>query len=262
MIKRRCWTRALPTVVALTLVGCFGADVRAARAGGHGEQPPPVIEPPQSEPSQAAPSEDEQGPSSNTDSKSAREPGSREDEASFQDGEPDLSLEELHLDEPGQRAKALGELYDELGRAKNASDALPVTETIERIWHSSGSDTIDLLLSRAGSLVKGSDLDLAGQVLDAVVDLAPDNAEGFYQRAMLYFMQNDYQPALADLKRALVIDPQHYQALNGLGVLLQELGDKKGALEAFRKALQVNPFLDSARQRIEELSRSVEGQDI
>ena len=71
-----------------------------------------------------------------------------------------------------------------------------------------------------------------------------------------------HQPALADLKRALVIDPQHYQALNGLGVLLQELGDKKGALEAFRKALQVNPFLDSARQRIEELSRSVEGQDI
>jgi tetratricopeptide (TPR) repeat protein len=79
---------------------------------------------------------------------------------------------------------------------------------------------------------------------------------------MVHFMQQDYQAALADLKRGLVIDPRHYKALNGLGLVLEELDDKKGALEAFRKALEVNPFLDSARQRIEELFREVEGQDI
>jgi tetratricopeptide (TPR) repeat protein len=254
--------RALLTAVTLTLVGWFGAGVPAVSAGGHGEQPPQIVEPPQSEPSKAGPSLDEQGPSSNTDAKTAREHGSREHGTSPQGAEPELSLDDLHLEEPGQRAKALGELYDELGHAKNSADALPITETIEQIWHSSGSDTIDLLLSRADTFVKGSDLDLAGQVLDAVVELAPDNAEGFYQRAMLHFMQNDYQPALADLKRSLIIDPQHYQALNGLGVVLEELGDKKGALETFRRALKVNPFLDSAQERIEELSRSVEGQDI
>ena len=67
---------------------------------------------------------------------------------------------------------------------------------------------------------------------------------------------------MSDLKRALLLDPQHYKALYGLGNVLIELGDKKGALEAFRKALKVNPFLDSARQRVDELKREVEGQDI
>jgi tetratricopeptide (TPR) repeat protein len=245
------WAHVLLTVCVLTFVGCFDARVLPARAGAQDDAPQTGAAPSQSGTPQGQPSEDEEGPSSNADAKTERE-----------HGPPDLSLEELQLDEPGQRAKVLGELYDQLGHAKDAEDALPIAEAIEQIWRISGSDTIDLLLDRADTFVKGADLDMAAQVLDSVVELAPDDAEGWHQRAMVHFMQQDYQAALADLKRGLVIDPRHYKALNGLGLVLEELDDKKGALEAFRKALEVNPFLDSARQRIEELFREVEGQDI
>ena len=47
-----------------------------------------------------------------------------------------------------------------------------------------------------------------------------------------------------------------------MGVVLQATGAKKEALQAYRKALEVNPFLDDARQEVESLSRDVEGQDI
>ncbi len=249
-------------VFVLAFIGLVAPALHAACAGAPDEPTQPFAEEPQAAPSQAQPSPDEEGPSSNKDSKTARERGSGEDGTPPQGAPPNLSLEDLHLGEPGQRAKALGALYDELGRAKDAADALPITETIEQIWRLSGSDTVDLLLARADSFVKAADFDMAAQILDAVVELAPDDAEGWYQRAMVHFMQDDYSHALADLKHALLIDPQHYKVLNGLGIVLTELGEKKNALEAFRKALKVNPFLDSARQRIDELSREVEGQDI
>lgn len=245
------------SVAALLILGLTGlaAAVPTVRAVAQEEPPPMDAGPPQAEPVQPEP------PASNQDDKTGHEPGAGG--ASPHGNSPaDLSLEDLHLEQPGQRAKVLDQLYDELGRAKDATGAAPVAEVIEQVWNASGSPTIDLLMSRARTFISDSDLDLAAQVLDDVVELAPEDAEGWHQRAMVHFLHKDYAQAASDLKRALLLDPQHYKALYGLGNVLIELGDKKGALEAFRKALKVNPFLDGAQQRVDELKREVEGQDI
>ncbi len=283
MITRRGSANPLLAVLVLTLIGVFGVRFSAASAGQENEDPGTE----QSEPLQADPSDTDssdtdqetgtsldggdapepgqelQGPSSNQDAKSGRDLKSGEPQSS-PNGEsaPDPSAEDLQLGEPGRRDKVLAELYDQLGRAKDAEAAGPISDAIEQVWRLSGSDTIDLLMSRADTFVKQSDLDMALQVLNQVVELAPQDAEGWHQRATVHYLQQDDQQALADIRRALVIDPQHYKALDGLGVVLQRLGDRKGALEAYRKALKVNPFLESARQAVEELSRAVDGQDI
>jgi tetratricopeptide (TPR) repeat protein len=174
----------------------------------------------------------------------------------------DLRLDRLPLLTPLGRAKKLGELYDELQAAGSADAAEPIMKTIERLWATSGSDTIDLLMSRAAQFAKKDDTDLSLAILDAVVELAPDEVEAWHQRARVHMLRGEYQPALADLRRALDLDPKHYQAIDDLGVVLEELGAKKEALEAYRKALAVNPFLDDARKAVEQLKRDVEGQDI
>jgi tetratricopeptide (TPR) repeat protein len=254
VIDARGMRLASAALLILALSG-LAATTPAGRAGAQEEPPPLDAGPSQAEPVPPAP------PSSNEDAKTGREPGA-EGASPHGNSRADLSLEDLHLEQPGQRAKVLERLYDELGRAKDATDAAPVAEVIEQVWNSSGSPTIDLLMSRARTFISDSALDLASQVLDDVVELAPDDAEGWHQRAMVHFLQEDYIQARSDLKRALQLDPQHYKALYGLGNVLLELGDKKGALEAFRKALKVNPFLDSAREKVDELKREVEGQDI
>jgi hypothetical protein len=244
----------LVLALAGSLVSVLHADAGAQSGESQAGDQPSLSAPP-------LPGGGENGPASNEGAKTGREPGpgGASPEAGSALG---LYPDELDFSRPGQRAKVLDQLYGALARAKTDTDGRAIGEAIEEIWRMSGSDTIDLLLSRADSFVKLSDLDMAAQVLDSVVELAPDDAEGWYQRAMVHVMQNDYTHALADLKRALEIDPQHYQALNDLGVVLIQMGDKKGALEAFRNALKVNPFFDSAKQRVEELSRDVEGQDI
>jgi tetratricopeptide (TPR) repeat protein len=117
-------------------------------------------------------------------------------------------------------------------------------------------------MARADRFIKESDLDLALEILDATVELAPDDAEAWHRRATVHYLQKDYELALVDLRHALDIDPKHYNAINDLGAELQALGAKKEALQAYRKALEVNPFLEDARQAVESLSREVEGQDI
>jgi tetratricopeptide (TPR) repeat protein len=154
------------------------------------------------------------------------------------------------------------ELYTQLSGARSAKDAEPIAEAIEETWRRSGSDTVDLLMTHVDSFVLASDLDLAMQVLDAVTELDPENAEAWHQRGIVHLMQNNTEQALADLKRALEIDPRHYKALRDLGALLQQTGDQRGALDAYRKALAVNPFLEQARRAEEQLSHDVEGRDI
>ena len=171
-------------------------------------------------------------------------------------------LGNVPLGDPAVRAEMLKELYTQLSGARSAKDAEPIAEAIEETWRRSGSDTVDLLMTRVDAFVLAADLDLAMQVLDAVTELDPENAEAWHQRGIVHLMQNDTEQALADLKRAVAIDPNHYKALRDLGALLQQTGDQRGALDAYRKALVVNPFLEQARRAEEQLSHDVEGRDI
>jgi tetratricopeptide (TPR) repeat protein len=223
-----------------------------AQPGGAGAEPD-LIEPDETAPPQTVKPDAKKGGDEAAPPHSAEE--SKEDKL-------DLSTDDLPLSDPVERPKMLAKLYDQLGAAHDAHDAAPIMQTIEQLWLLSGSDTVDLLMARADRFVKESDLDLALKILDATVDIAPDNAEAWHRRATVHYLQKDYELALADLRHALDIDPKHYKAINDLGVVLEALGAKKEALQAYRKALEINPFLDDARQSVEFLKREVEGQDI
>jgi tetratricopeptide (TPR) repeat protein len=163
---------------------------------------------------------------------------------------------------PAERDKMLSDLYALLATADSEDSAKAVAEGIERIWQHSGSATIDLLMERAMHAVADEKLDLAMQLLDHVVVLAPDFTEGWNRRAYVYFMRSDIDHALGDLRRTLALDPNHFKALEGLGQILREIGEKKAALEAFRKLLSVYPYWPGAQQAVDELEREVDGQGI
>ncbi|HEY6669834.1 MAG TPA: tetratricopeptide repeat protein, partial [Methyloceanibacter sp.] len=158
------------------------------------------------------------------------------------------SLDDLPLESPVDRSKVLAQLYEQLGKVPDAEAAAPIMEAIQHIWRISGSDTVDLLMARAARFAKEDDLDLALKIIDAAVDMAPDEAEAWDLRAKINYLKKDYDAAIADLKRALDRDPKHYDAMSDLGVVYEAMGSKKEALEAYRKALAVNPFLEQARR--------------
>jgi tetratricopeptide (TPR) repeat protein len=160
------------------------------------------------------------------------------------------------------RPEMLADLYDALEKAKSPEAAEPIMDAIEDLWSLSGSDTVDLLMSRAAQFANAAEIELSLAILDAVVDIAPDEAEVWYMRAKVNVLNGKPERALADLRRALSLDAKHYRAIADLGLVLEQLGAKKEALEAYRRALAVNPFLEDAEMGVNALKREVEGQDI
>jgi tetratricopeptide (TPR) repeat protein len=162
----------------------------------------------------------------------------------------------------GQRTFSLDTLFDALKVAPDAESAKAIEERIWARWIVSGSDTCNLLMGRVKAAADDKDYDLAVKLLDAVITLKPDYVEGWNRRATVYYLQKDYGHALADIREVLAREPRHFGALSGLGLILQEIGDDKHALEAYRRALAVNPHLEHIGDVIKTLSEKVEGRDI
>jgi tetratricopeptide (TPR) repeat protein len=161
-----------------------------------------------------------------------------------------------------QRSALLASLYGRLAVARSAEEAEPIAQSIARLWAYSGSATADLLVERAGAASQANQQDLALNFLDVAVDLQPDFADAWNRRAYIYYLKNDYQRALGDLRRVLALEPNHFKALEGLAQILSEIGEKKGAIEAYRKLLSMHPQAPGAKEALQELTREVEGQGI
>jgi tetratricopeptide (TPR) repeat protein len=160
------------------------------------------------------------------------------------------------------RARGLDFLFGALKVAPDEASAKHVEARIWALWMQTPSDTAALLMMRAKAAMDAQQMDVALKLLDAVIKLRPDYVEGWNRRATLYYLQNDYARSLEDIEQVLVREPRHFGALAGLGMIMQDLGDEKRALDAFRKALAVNPHLDKVPELVKTLSEKVEGRDI
>ncbi len=160
------------------------------------------------------------------------------------------------------KTRGLDFLFGALKAAPDEASAKHVEARIWALWMHTPSDTAALLMTRAKAAMDAQQMDVALKLLDAVVKLRPDYVEGWNRRATLYYLRNDYAHSLQDIEQVLVREPRHFGALAGLGMIMQDLGDEKRALEAFRKALAVNPHLDKVPELVKTLTEKVEGRDI
>ncbi len=156
----------------------------------------------------------------------------------------------------------LNTLFDRLKQAKSEAEAQRVHAMIAVEFLRSGSDTIDLLMFRAISAIENQDMSLALDLLDTVIALKPDYAEGWNKRATLYFMKRDYGKALSDVEMVLRLQPRHYAAMSGLAQMLHELGDDKHALEALKQVLAIYPMNSEVAKQLEELQGTIDGKKL
>src|SRR5882672_6966554 len=160
------------------------------------------------------------------------------------------------------RTHGLDFLFGALKAAPDEASAKHVEARIWALWLQTPSDTAALLMMRAKAAMDAQQIDVALKLLDAVIKLRPDYVEAWNRRATLYYLQNDYARSIADIEQVLVREPRHFGALAGLGMIMQDIGEEKRALDAFRKALAVNPYLEKVPELVKSLTEKVEGRDI
>lgn len=172
---------------------------------------------------------------------------------------PPDQLPDLPKDE---RNRNLDFLFGALKVAPDDASAKAVEERIWAAWTSAGDDTTNLLMSRAKKAADEEDYPLAVRLLSAVIEIKPDFTEAWNRRATVYFLEKDYVNAVADIAKVLSREPRHFGALAGLGLILQDTGDDKRALAAYRKALEVYPRLKGVEEKVKTLTQKVEGKNI
>lgn len=150
-------------------------------------------------------------------------------------------------------------LYQELAEADPA-DAGSIERRIIAEWEKSGSAAMDLLLRRGKDALEDGVPEVAVEHFSALVDHAPDFAEGYFGRASSYYLMGMTGPALQDIETVLRLNPRHFEALTGLAVVMEELDRKQDALEIYRMILDIHPHSAQALEASERLALELEGQ--
>ena len=160
------------------------------------------------------------------------------------------------------RRRTLDDLYAKLAASTDADESKGVASLIGAIWMRSGSDTAGLLMQRASQAMEKKNYALALSVLDRIVALQPNWAEGWNQRASVRFLAGDLNGSMSDVEHVLKLEPKHFGALEGMAAILQRTGFDKRALEVYRRALAIYPHQPSVEKIVDELTLAVEGQGI
>ena len=153
---------------------------------------------------------------------------------------------------------ALPDFFEQLVAAPNPIAARNIEQEIWRIWYQNEDPSTTDLLIEGDRAMNAGDFDAAMEDFNAVIERDPDFAEGWNRRATLRYMMGDYQGSMADIDETLLREPRHFGALAGLGLVNMELGREQQALDAFERALVINPQMSGPRANAEYLRKKIE----
>lgn len=147
-------------------------------------------------------------------------------------------------------------------KTADATAAAQIENRIFQIWSQSGSASMDLLLERGLEALEAGETKTAIEHLTALVDHAPDFAEGYNARATAYFQNGQFGPSLEDIRQTLSLNPRHFRAMTGLALILEEIGRPEDSLAAWREVEKINPSQMGLAEAITRLERQVEGETL
>ncbi len=175
-------------------------------------------------------------------------------------GEPPAHI--YFVAQSAERDRQLDELFATLKAAKSQEEADAIVVRIWAIWNTSGNEAIDELMQFSLKLMNSAAFGPALEVLDTIVQQAPDYAEGWNRRATLLYIVDEYDRSLRDCEEVLRREPRHFGALAGMGMIAIAQGRHAAALDFYRRALKANPFLRERQAILPALEKKVEGQPL
>lgn len=155
------------------------------------------------------------------------------------------------------RSSTLDRLFAALYGTTDTEQATRLTTMIWVVWNHAEDPETEKLLGEGRTAMEQLEFEVALARFNAVIKRDPGFAEGWNKRATLYYVMGEYRASIADIREVLAREPRHFGALAGLGMNYEALGYDIAALNAWRRALKVNPHLQDARARIKVLENSL-----
>jgi len=156
-----------------------------------------------------------------------------------------------------QTDQRLDGLFQTLKTSQDATALGEAEASIWEIWYESGKEDIDTRLLEAAQLMSTGQLAAAETIYSSVIEVAPKFSEGWNRRATVRYYQRDYAGSLDDIEQTLKLEPRHFGAIWGLGMILGAQRDYQRAILAFERLLEIKPHASDARPRIELLKQEL-----
>ncbi|MGE3874499.1 MAG: tetratricopeptide repeat protein [Parvibaculaceae bacterium] len=172
---------------------------------------------------------------------------------SGRDASPEAIPAVVRLKPAELRSEQLDKLFARLIKSTDDSEAQRVEQTIWSLWMTSDSPTADALLAQAMKASAANETAAALSILDNVIEVHPDYAEAWNKRATVYFLIGRYNDSLDDIAKVLELEPRHFGALSGRGMIKRQQGDFAAARAAFEEALSFNPHMEGVKRALEEI---------
>lgn len=161
-----------------------------------------------------------------------------------------------------QRDPRLDGLFAQLQTPISEAEAAAVEQQIWNIWIESDDMSVNRLMRSGVQAMAARQNVQALRYFSRLVERAPDFAEGWNKRATVYFLIGDYRASVVDIEHTLELEPRHFGALSGLGLIYDAIDQPAAALRSFEAAVAINPHLENTKQRIEELRRQLQGRPL
>ena len=161
-----------------------------------------------------------------------------------------------------QTDQRLGQLFETLQSSQDETALQETEAAIWDIWYDSGDENVDEVMLQAAELVRAGELAAAEIIYSEVIETLPGFSEGWNRRATVRFYQRDYEGSLADIEETLKLEPRHFGAIWGLGMILGSQRDFQRAILAFERLLEIKPSASDAPRRIELLKQELAKQAV
>ena len=152
-----------------------------------------------------------------------------------------------------QNDPALDDLFEQLAVTTSDEEASNITREIWQRWTANDDPDVSQLMQIGIRALNYSTYRKALQSFDQVIEIAPEFAEGWNKRATLYYHIKEYRRSIDDIKKTLRLEPRHFGAWSGLGLVSIAQENYSGALAAFKKALSINPHISNIRRYVQKL---------
>ena len=153
-------------------------------------------------------------------------------------------------------------MFERLRVTQDLAEARGIEGTIWEIWTESGNATVNRAMLIGIASMHAGQLGTALNKFNEVIQLAPNFAEGWNKRATIFYLMKKFDRSVNDIAQTLKLEPRHFGALSGLGLINQAIGQNKAAIKAFEHALDLNPHLPDLKEKVTKMKKLEFGRKI
>lgn len=168
-----------------------------------------------------------------------------------------IGAEPGHADQNDPRLEAL---FERIQRVEDPQAAARIERSIWAIWVDAGDDEVNELMDAGMQAMASARIERAIELFSRVIEKSPRFAEGWNKRATALYLNGELAASVRDIERTLALEPRHFGAVSGMGLIFLRRGDKIGALKAFKRVLEINPHAPGAREHVRILEDALKGE--